>query len=65
MDGLRFFAPFHINQPGVGSNVFVYTSDIRTDCVLSDATNYELYSYEELGRGEPKLVETNREIITG
>jgi homocitrate synthase NifV len=64
MDGLRLFAPFPINQPGVGSNAFAHASGIHTYYVLKDAANYELYSYEELGRGEPKLVETSREIIT-
>ena len=32
---------------------------------MKDAANYELYSYEELGRGEPELLETGRKIITG
>jgi homocitrate synthase NifV len=33
--------------------------------VLKDADNYELYSFSELGRGEPEFVETGRQIITG
>lgn len=33
--------------------------------VLKDPANYELYSFEELGRGEPETVETGREICTG
>ncbi len=33
--------------------------------MLKDPGNYELYSFEEVGRGEPELVETGREIITG
>ncbi|GAI74189.1 unnamed protein product, partial [marine sediment metagenome] len=30
-----------------------------------DPENYELYSFKELGRGEPRFVETGREIIAG
>jgi homocitrate synthase NifV len=60
-----FRVPIPINQPGVGSNAFAHASGIHADGVLKDAANYELYSYEELGRGEPELVETGREIITG
>ena len=33
--------------------------------MLKDPDNYELYGFEELGRGEPELVETGREISTG
>jgi homocitrate synthase NifV len=33
--------------------------------VLKDPANYELYGFEELGRGEPETVETGREICTG
>ncbi|MCL2615579.1 MAG: homocitrate synthase [Dehalococcoidia bacterium] len=54
-----------INQPGVGKNCFAHASGIHADGVLKDPQNYELYSYEELGRGEPVLVETGREICTG
>ncbi|MCL2140811.1 MAG: homocitrate synthase [Dehalococcoidia bacterium] len=54
-----------INQPGVGRNCFAHASGIHADGVLKDPHNYELYSYEELGRGEPLLVETGREICTG
>jgi hypothetical protein len=32
---------------------------------LKDPENYELYSFDELGRGEPDLVETGREICSG
>ena len=32
---------------------------------MKDPENYELYSFEELGRGDPQFVETGREIITG
>ncbi len=60
-----FDVPIPINQPGVGSNAFAHASGIHADGVLKDHRNYELYSYEELGRGEPISVETGREIITG
>ena len=54
-----------INQPGVGANAFAHSSGIHADGVLKDPGNYELYGFEELGRGEPIKVETGREIITG
>ena len=54
-----------INQPGVGANAFAHSSGIHADGVLKDPENYELYSYEELGRGDPIKVETGRQIITG
>ena len=60
-----FGVPIPINQPGVGANVFSHASGIHADGVLKDPENYELYSYEELGRGEPDYVETGREIIAG
>jgi len=60
-----FDVPIPINQPGVGANAFAHSSGIHADGVLKDPENYELYSYEELGRGEPEKVETGREIIAG
>ena len=60
-----FDVPIPINQPGVGSNAFAHASGIHADGVLKDPQNYELYSYEELGRGEPEFVETGREICAG
>ncbi len=60
-----FGVPIPINQPGVGANAFSHASGIHADGVLKDPENYELYSYEELGRGEPVYVETGREIIAG
>jgi len=54
-----------MNQPGVGANAFAHSSGIHADGVLKDPENYELYSFEELGRGEPVTVETGREIIAG
>jgi citrate (Re)-synthase len=60
-----FDVPIPINQPGVGANAFAHASGIHADGVLKDPGNYELYSYEELGRGDPIKVETGREIIAG
>jgi len=60
-----FGVPIPINQPGVGANAFAHASGIHADGVLKDSSNYELYDFSELGRGEPELVETGREICTG
>jgi citrate (Re)-synthase len=60
-----FDVPIPINQPGVGDNAFAHASGIHADGVLKDPENYELYNYEELGRGEPELVETGRLICSG
>ena len=60
-----FDVPIPINQPGVGGNVFAHESGIHADGVLKDPENYELYGFEELGRGEPELVDTGREISAG
>lgn len=60
-----FDVPIPVNQPGVGANAFAHASGIHADGVLKDPENYELYSFEELGRGEPELVDTGREICTG
>jgi isopropylmalate/homocitrate/citramalate synthase len=60
-----FGVPIPINQPGVGHNAFAHESGIHADGVLKDPENYELYGYEELGLGEPVLVDTGRQICTG
>jgi homocitrate synthase NifV len=60
-----FDVPIPINQPGVGANAFAHASGIHADGVLKDPGNYELYGFEELGRGDPIQVETGREIIAG
>ena len=60
-----FNVPIPRNQPGVGANAFAHESGIHADGVLKDPENYELYGFEELGRGEPELVETGREISAG
>lgn len=54
-----------INQPGVGANAFAHESGIHADGALKDRRNYELYDFEELGRGEPEIVETGRKITAG
>ncbi len=54
-----------INQPAVGDNAFAHESGIHADGALKDRRNYELYDYEELGRGEPEIIETGRMITTG
>lgn len=60
-----FGVPIPINQPGVGANAFAHESGIHADGALKDRRNYELYDYEELGRGEPEVIETGREITVG
>ncbi|MFC1938908.1 homocitrate synthase [Chloroflexota bacterium] len=60
-----FGTPIPINQPGVGANAFAHASGIHADGILKDPANYELYSFADLGRGEPEFVETGREICTG
>jgi citrate (Re)-synthase len=60
-----FNVPIPLNQPGVGANAFAHASGIHADGVLKDPQNYELYGFEELGRGVPELVETGREICSG
>lgn len=60
-----FGIPIPINQPGVGSNAFAHESGIHADGALKDRRNYELYDYEELGRGEPEIIETGRKITVG
>lgn len=60
-----FGVPIPINQVGVGRNAFAHESGIHADGALKDRRNYELYDCEELGRGEPEMVETGRMITTG
>jgi isopropylmalate/homocitrate/citramalate synthase len=60
-----FGVPIPINQVGVGSNAFAHSSGIHADGVLKDRRNYELYDYEELGRGDPEIVETGSRIVVG
>jgi homocitrate synthase NifV len=60
-----FKVPIPINHPGIGTNAFAHESGIHADGALKDRRNYELYDFEELGRGEPELIETGRQIIAG
>jgi len=60
-----FGIPIPINHPGVGANAFAHESGIHADGALKNRRNYELYDYEELGRGEPELVDTGRNITVG
>lgn len=60
-----FNIPIPINQPGVGANAFAHESGIHADGTLKDRRNYELYDPEEVGRGEPELLDTGRIITTG
>jgi len=60
-----FGIPIPMNQPAVGDNAFAHESGIHADGALKDRRNYELYDFEELGRGEPEIIETGRMITTG
>lgn len=60
-----FDVPIPINQPAVGKNAFAHESGIHADGALKNRRNYELYDFEELGRGEPEIIETGREITAG
>lgn len=60
-----FGVPIPINQPAVGSNAFAHESGIHADGALKDRRNYELYDFEELGRGEPEVIDTGRLITIG
>ena len=63
--GYAFGVPIPINQVGVGENAFAHESGIHADGALKDRRNYELYDFEELGRGEPEIVESGRKITVG
>ncbi|MEE8360245.1 MAG: homocitrate synthase [Candidatus Omnitrophota bacterium] len=60
-----FGVPIPINQVAVGSNAFAHESGIHADGALKDRRNYELYDFEELGRGEPEIIDTGRQITAG
>jgi homocitrate synthase NifV len=60
-----FDVPIPVNQVAVGANAFAHESGIHADGALKDRRNYELYDYEELGRGEPELIDTGRQITAG
>ena len=56
---------FLSSQVAVGANAFAHESGIHADGALKDRRNYELFDYEELGRGEPEIIGTGRMITTG
>jgi homocitrate synthase NifV len=60
-----FNVPIPINQPGIGANAFAHESGIHADGALKDRRNYELYDFEELGRGEAEVIDTGRQITAG
>lgn len=60
-----FGIPIPQNQVAVGENAFAHESGIHADGALKDRRNYELYDFEELGRGEPEIIETGRRITAG
>ncbi|MDH4028685.1 MAG: homocitrate synthase [Nitrospirota bacterium] len=60
-----FDIPIPIKQVGVGANAFAHESGIHADGALKDRRNYELYDPEDVGRGEPELMQTGRVITTG
>jgi homocitrate synthase NifV len=60
-----FGVPIPINHPGIGANAFAHESGIHADGALKDRRNYELYDFEELGRGEPEIIDTGRKITAG
>ncbi len=60
-----FGVPIPLNQVAVGDNAFAHESGIHADGALKDRRNYELYDYEELGKGEPEIIETGRMITVG
>lgn len=60
-----FGVPIPINQVAVGANAFAHESGIHADGALKDRRNYELFDFEDLGRGEPQIIETGRMITVG
>jgi len=60
-----FGVPIPVNQVGVGDNAFAHESGIHADGALKDRRNYELYNFEDLGRGEPEVIDTGRSITAG
>ncbi len=60
-----FGVPIPVNQVAVGENAFAHESGIHADGALKDRRNYELYDFEELGRGEDEIIDTGRKITAG
>jgi homocitrate synthase NifV len=60
-----FGVPIPVNQVAVGDNAFAHESGIHADGALKDKRNYELYDFEELGRGQPEIIDTGSRITVG
>ena len=60
-----FCIPIPVNQVAVGDNAFAHESGIHADGALKNRRNYELYDFESLGRGEPEIIDTGRQIVAG
>lgn len=60
-----FGVPIPVNQVAVGDNAFAHESGIHADGALKDRRNYELYDFEELGRGDPEIIDTGSRITVG
>lgn len=57
--------PIPINQPAMGVNAFAHESGIHAAGALENRKTYELYDFEEIGRGEPETIGTGQEITVG
>jgi len=57
--------PIPINQPGVGANAFAHESGIHVSSALENRNTYELYNYEDIGRGGAQVLETGQRITVG
>ena len=55
------------NQPAVGKNAFAHSAGIHVDATLKGESSspYELYDFRLIGRGEPEIKPSGREIIFG
>lgn len=60
-----FKIPVPPYQVAVGANAFAHESGIHADGTLKDRRNYELYDFEEVGRGYIDHQDTGRIITTG
>lgn len=54
-----------INQPAMGSNAFAHESGIHVAGALGNRKTYELYDFEDIGRGKPEVLNTGQEITVG
>ena len=55
----------HRLGPAGGRGLAAADDGIHADGALKDSRNYELYHFEELGRGTPEIIETGRQITVG